>query len=110
MNSSCGPKLRRLSSPSVSRPSYAAETCSEEEWRIDNKLHLRRKYINAAGCLNTIYRVVFNELDAFTAPRFTATCPPPAAERMRILPVTQHADNIWNEGKFLPLFRNHRRC
>jgi hypothetical protein len=42
----------------------------------------------------------FNELDAFTAPRFTATGEPPAAERTRILPKTQHADNILNEGKF----------
>jgi hypothetical protein len=50
--------------------------------------------------VNGKYRVVFNELDAFTAPRFTATGPPPAAERTRILPMTQHADNIWNEGKF----------
>jgi hypothetical protein len=49
--------------------------------------------------------MVFNELDAFTAPRFTATGPPPAAERTRILPVTQHAVNIWNEGKFLPLLQ-----
>jgi hypothetical protein len=24
--------------------------------------------------------------------------------------MTQHADNIWNEGKFLPLFTDHRRC
>jgi hypothetical protein len=29
---------------------------------------------------------------------------------MRILPMTQHADNIWNKGKFLPLFTDHRRC
>jgi hypothetical protein len=28
--------------------------------------------------------MVFNELDAFTAPRFTATGAPPAAERTRI--------------------------
>jgi hypothetical protein len=48
-----------------------------------------------------MYRVVYNELDAFTAPRFTATSPTPAAERTRILPMTQHADNIWKEGKFL---------
>jgi hypothetical protein len=40
--------------------SYTAETCSEEEEWLDNKLHLRRKYmwskwrINAPGCLNTI--------------------------------------------------------
>jgi hypothetical protein len=46
------------------------------------------------------YRTVFNELDSFTAPRFTATGAPPAAERTQILPMTQHADNIWNEGKF----------
>jgi hypothetical protein len=26
------------------------------------------------------------------------------------LPMTQHADNIWNEGKLLPLFTDHRRC
>jgi hypothetical protein len=57
-----------------------------------------------------IYRVVSNELDAFTDPRFTATGEPPAAERTRILPMTQQADNICNEGKFLPLFTDHRRC
>jgi hypothetical protein len=54
------------------------------------------------------YRVVYNELAAFTAPRFTATGPPPAVERTRILPMTQHAGNVWNDGKFL--ITNHRRC
>jgi hypothetical protein len=54
--------------------------------------------------------VAFNELDALTAPSFTATGPPPAAERTRILPMTQNADNIWNKGMFFPLFINHRRC
>jgi hypothetical protein len=34
---------------------------------------------------------------------FTATSAMPAAECTRILPMTQHADNIWNEGEFLPL-------
>jgi hypothetical protein len=24
--------------------------------------------------------------------------------------MTKHVDNIWNEGKFLPLFTDHRRC
>jgi hypothetical protein len=39
---------------------YTAETCSVEEGWLDNKLHLRRKYmwnkwcINATGCLNTL--------------------------------------------------------
>jgi hypothetical protein len=46
----------------------------------------------------------------FTALRFTATAASPAAKRTRILSVTQHADNIWNEGKCLPLFTDHRRC
>jgi hypothetical protein len=46
--------------------------------------------------------VGFNELDTFMALRFTATGPPPAVERTGNLPMTQHADNIWNEGKFLP--------
>jgi hypothetical protein len=52
--------------------------------------------------------VFFIELDAFTAVRFTAIGAPPAAKRTRILPMIQHADNIWNEEKFLPLFTNHR--
>jgi hypothetical protein len=56
------------------------------------------------------YREVFNQLDAFMALRFTGTAALLAAERMRILPMTQHADNIWNEGKFLPLFTDYRRC
>jgi hypothetical protein len=43
--------------------------------------------------------VFFNELGAFTALRFTETGEPTAAERTRILPMIQHADNIWNEGK-----------
>jgi hypothetical protein len=51
-----------------------------------------------------MYRVVFNELDTFTALCFTATGALSAAERMQILSMTQHANNIWNEGKFLPLF------
>jgi hypothetical protein len=59
----------------------------------------------------TIYtECFFNKLDAFTALRFTGTGSPLAAGRMRILPMTQHADNIWNEGKFLPSFTDHRRC
>jgi hypothetical protein len=43
--------------------SYTAETCSEEEGLLENKLHLRRKYmwnkwyINATGCLNIILRI-----------------------------------------------------
>jgi hypothetical protein len=57
-----------------------------------------------------IYRKVFNQLDAITTLRFTGTEALLAAERMRILPLTQHANNIWNEGKFLPLFTDHRRC
>jgi hypothetical protein len=40
---------------------------------------------------------VFNKLDAFTALLFTATGAPPPAKRTRILPLTQHSDNIWNE-------------
>jgi hypothetical protein len=57
-----------------------------------------------------LYREIFNQLDAFTALRFTGTGALLAVERMRILPMTQHADNIWNEGKFLPLFTDHRKC
>jgi hypothetical protein len=45
------------------------------------------------------YRVVFNKIDAFMALCITAAGAPPAAERTQILPMTQHADNIWNEGK-----------
>jgi hypothetical protein len=41
---------------------------------------------------------------------FTATGSPPSAKRTRILPMMQHAGNIWNEGKFSPLFTDHRRC
>jgi hypothetical protein len=55
-------------------------------------------------------RVFLSKLDVFTALCFTGTVEPLAAERMRILPMTQHADNIWNKGKFLPLFTDHRRC
>jgi hypothetical protein len=54
--------------------------------------------------------VFSNTLDAFMALCFTTTGAPPAAKRTRILQITQHADNIWNEGKFLPLFTDHRRC
>jgi hypothetical protein len=43
---------------------------------------------------------VFNKLDALTAVRFMGTGAPLAAERMRILPMTQLADKIWNERKF----------
>jgi hypothetical protein len=31
-------------------------------------------------------------------------------ERKQILPMTRHADNIWYERKFWPLFTDHRRC
>jgi hypothetical protein len=44
----------------------------------------------------------FNKIDAFTTLRITATGAQPAAKRTRILPMNLHADNIWNEGKFLP--------
>jgi hypothetical protein len=57
-----------------------------------------------------LYREDFNELDAFKALHFTATGALPAAKCTRILPMNQHADNIWNEGKFWPLFTDHRRC
>jgi hypothetical protein len=60
--------------------------------------------------LDRIYSEVFNQLDVFTALRFKGTGALLAVERMGILPMTQHADNIWNEGKFLPLFTDHRRC
>jgi hypothetical protein len=60
--------------------------------------------------LMLFYKVLFNKLGAFTALRFTVTGAPPAAKRTRILPMTQHTNNIWNEGKFLPLFTDHRRC
>jgi hypothetical protein len=54
---------------------------------------------------SSTYRVFFNEIDAFTGTRALF-----AVEHMRILRMTQHADNIWNEGKFLPLFTDHKRC
>jgi hypothetical protein len=38
--------------------------------------------------------VFFKEINAFTALCFTATGAPLAAKRTRILPMTQHADNI----------------
>jgi hypothetical protein len=41
---------------------------------------------------------------------FTGTGALLAAEHMWILLMTQHADNIWNEGKSLFLFTDHRRC
>jgi hypothetical protein len=43
------------------------------------------------------HRAFLNKIYAFTALRFTATGAPPAAKRTRILPLTQHADNFWNE-------------
>jgi hypothetical protein len=43
---------------------------------------------------------VFNKLDAFMALRFTVTGAPPSTKHVQILPMAQHADYIWNEGKF----------
>jgi hypothetical protein len=40
---------------------------------------------------------------------FTWTEAPLAAKCMQILQMTQYADNIWNEGKFLHLFTDHKR-
>jgi hypothetical protein len=57
-----------------------------------------------------IYREDFNEVHVFMALRFIATRASPAAKCTRILSMTQHANNIRNEGKFLPLFTDHRRC
>jgi hypothetical protein len=47
---------------------------------------------------------VSNKLDAFMTLRFTATGEPSAAKLTPIFPMTQYADNIWSEGKILPLF------
>jgi hypothetical protein len=63
------------------------------------------------GLVNTrisLYRVIFNKSDAFTARRFTVTGALQAAKSTRISQITQHTDNLWNEGKFLPLVPNHR--
>jgi hypothetical protein len=57
-----------------------------------------------------LYRVISNKVDKFTALRCTATSALLAAKHMQILPMTQLANNIWNEGKVLPLFTDHRRC
>jgi hypothetical protein len=43
------------------------------------------------------YREGFNQLDAFTSLRFTGTGALLAAERVRILPMTQHADNLCSQ-------------
>jgi hypothetical protein len=53
-----------------------------------------------------MYRVFFNKRDMIMALRFTMTIAPLAMKRT--LPMTQRANNIWNEGKFLPLFTDHR--
>jgi hypothetical protein len=59
--------------------------------------------LHCTGCF-------FNKPDGFTAQCFTATSAPLAAKCTRILSMTQHADNIWNEEKFLHLFTDHSRC
>jgi hypothetical protein len=41
---------------------------------------------------------------------FTVTGALPAAKRTRILLMTQHDDNIWNDGKSLPLLTDDRWC
>jgi hypothetical protein len=46
---------------------------------------------SSTGCLNRI--------DVFMALHFTAIGEPPAMKRTRILPTTQHANSIWNDGK-----------
>jgi hypothetical protein len=67
-------------------------------------------FLQAQTVKFTVRDVFFNKLDAFMALRFTATGASPAAERTRILPMTQHADKVRNEVNFLPLFTEHRRC
>jgi hypothetical protein len=69
---------------------------------------LTSSYINMPYQEIDKYRMFYSKFDAFTALRFTRTGAPLAAERMRILLMTQHADNIWNGKKFLPLFTDHR--
>jgi hypothetical protein len=44
-----------------------------------------------------IYREVLTFVDRFTALCFTATGAPPAAKRIRILPMNQLADNVRNQ-------------
>jgi hypothetical protein len=61
-------------------------------------------YLTTVLSAEIIQDVFFNKFDAFTALRLNATGAQPAAKLTRILPMTQHADNILNEGKFLPLF------
>jgi hypothetical protein len=81
---------------------------------VTEVVHGRHKSKNKVRLSSLIllkeYREDFNELDVFIALRFTATGALPAAKGTLILLMTQHADNIWNEGKFLLLFTNHRRC
>jgi hypothetical protein len=59
--------------------------------------------------VNIVQGVFFDKLDAFTTLCFTAISAPLATKRMRIWPMTQHADNISNEEKFLPLFAENRK-
>jgi hypothetical protein len=72
--------------------------------------NISKQNIQLNDTFTETYREVFNQLDVFTALHFMGTRALLAAERMPILPMAQHADNIWNEGKFLPLFTDHRRC
>jgi hypothetical protein len=58
-------------------------------------------FLFASGCNKfahisdiMLYRMFFNKIDAFTALLFTGIGAPLAAERMRILLMTQHASNI----------------
>jgi hypothetical protein len=73
--------------------------------------HILQNYmfLEISGWIGLV-QCFFNKIDAFMALRFIATGAPPAVKGTRILPMIQHADNIWNEGKFLPLFTNYRRC
>jgi hypothetical protein len=53
---------------------------------------------------------VLKKHHAFTALRLTGNGAPLFVGHMRKFPMTQRADNIWNEGKFLPLFTDLSRC
>jgi hypothetical protein len=66
--------------------------------------------MNTVDFYGSLYRMFFSKLDAFTALRFKGTGAPLAAKGMGILPMIQHVDNIWNKGKFFPLFTDNRIC
>jgi hypothetical protein len=70
---------------------YVTKLCRAQAEVILNHVNPKLRGIEQGETRHEKYRDIFRAIDEFTALRFTVTGAPPAARRIRILPMTQHA-------------------